>query len=130
MSKVHILRPDMPAPPKENILGVTKNKIRLNKMIAETLMDPEFYTKATQNGHSLTLAGIQDVPIEIVNVVKTELRDLASSHEEADPIIVQHAVRCCQNNDCVRVISDDADVTCLLFFCISMFQRDAQVLCT
>ena len=129
MSKVHILRPDMPALPKESILCVTKNKIQLNKMIAEALMNPEFYTKATQNEHSLTLAGIKDVPIEIVNGVKTELRDLTSSHEEADPIIVQHAIRCCQNNDCVKVISDDTDVfALLLYFYVS--ERDAQVLCT
>ena len=60
-----------------------KNKIQLNKMDAEALMDPEFYTKATQNGHSLTI-GVEDVQIEIMNGVKTECRYLTSCHEEAD----------------------------------------------
>lgn len=116
MSRVHVLRPDMPAPPKESILGVTKNKIQLNKMVAEALMDPEFYIKATENGHSLTIAGVEDVPIEIMNGVKTERRDLTSSHEEADSIIVQHAIAHCQSHECVRVISDDTDVFALLLY--------------
>ena len=94
MSSVQFLRPDMSAPPKETILGVTKKKIQLNKMDAEALMDPEFYTKATQNGHSLTI-GVENVPIEIMNGVKTERRYLTSCHEEADPIFAQHIIAYC-----------------------------------
>lgn len=113
-SRVHILKPDMPTPPKSAILGVSKNKMQLNKMIADALLDPDFYIPATQNGHSLTLAGVNDVPVEISMGERLERTDLSSRHEEADPIIVQHAISRCIQGEKVRVISADTDVFILL----------------
>lgn len=74
MSRVHVLRPDMPAPPKQTIIGVTRNK-----MVEEVLMDPEFHIPSVQNGHSLPTVGVNDVLIEIKNGVGTEREDLISS---------------------------------------------------
>ena len=65
MSRIHISKTDMPTPPRSAILGVCKNKMQLNRMIAEALEDPDFYIPATQNGNSLTIAGVDDVPVEI-----------------------------------------------------------------
>lgn len=113
-SRVHILKSDMPTPPRSALLGVWKNKIQLNRMIVEALLDPDFYISATQNGHSLTLAGVDDVPVEINMGVRLERTDLSSCHEEADPILVQHAISRCMQGEKVRVISDDTDVFLLL----------------
>ena len=57
----------MPLTSKTSILGVTKNKVQLNKMLAGSMMDPEFYRHATAGQmHSLSVAGTEDVPVEIV----------------------------------------------------------------
>ena len=88
--------------------------MQLNRMIAEALADPDFYIPATQNGNSLTIAGVDDVPVEITMGTCIERTDLTSSHEEADPIIVQHAISRCMQGENVRVISDDTDVFLLL----------------
>ena len=114
MSRIHILKTDVPTPPRRAILGVCKNKMQLNRMIAEALADPDFYIPATQNGNSLTIAGVDDVPVEITMGTCIERTDLTSSHEEADPIIVQHTISRCMQGENVRVISDDTDVFLLL----------------
>ena len=44
---VHILTAEVRLPPKTSILGVTKNKVQLNKMLAGAMMDPEFHRHAT-----------------------------------------------------------------------------------
>ncbi len=52
--------------------------------------------------------------------VRLERRDLSSSHEEADPILVQHAISRCMQGEKVRVVSDDTDVFLfLLHFYVS-----------
>ena len=114
MSRILILKTDMPTPPRSAILGVCKNKMQLNRMIAEALADPDFYIPATQNGNSLTIAGMDDVPVEITMGTSIERTGLTSSHEEADPISVQHAISRCMQGENVRVISDDTDVFLLL----------------
>ena len=55
-SRQHILKPDMLSLPRTCILGVTKNKEQLNKMLSDALLDPEFYTVATKQGNTLTIA--------------------------------------------------------------------------
>ena len=99
--------------PKKSILGVTKNKEQLNRMLADALLDPCFFGPATQKGHTLTLAGIDDAPIEITNGVKIIRHDISSSHEEAGLIIAQHAIIANINNQSVGVVSDDTDVLTL-----------------
>ena len=96
MSRIHILKTDMPTPHRSAILGVCKNKIQLNRFIAKALADPDFYIPATQNGNSLTNSGVDDVPVEITMGTCIERTDLTSSHEEADPIIIS---RCMQGEN-------------------------------
>ncbi len=50
-SRVHNLTPDMPTPSKQVIMSVTKNKVPLNTMLADSLLDPDFYKNATQHDH-------------------------------------------------------------------------------
>ena len=91
--RVHILTAEMPLPPRTSILGVIKNKVQLNKMLAGVMMNPEFYRHATAGQmHSLIVASTKDVPFEIVGATMIKRRDLSSSSEEADAIIVQHAM--------------------------------------
>ena len=52
----------MLAPAKQVVLTNTKNKVQLNAMLAEGLLDSDYYTNATPN-HTLTIAGISDVPV-------------------------------------------------------------------
>ena len=66
---------------------------------------PCIYTLATQNGHTLTIAGVENYPIEINKGVKIDRRDIPSEHEEADPIIAQRAILACiQGGSCVDSI--------------------------
>jgi hypothetical protein len=56
-SRVYNLTPKMQAPAKQVILSNTKNKIQLNAMLTEGLLDSDYYTNATQK-HTLTIAGV------------------------------------------------------------------------
>ena len=46
------------------ILTNTKNKIQLNAMLTESILDPGYFTESTQT-HTLTIVGVRDVPVEI-----------------------------------------------------------------
>ena len=77
-SRVHKLTPEMPARAKPVILTNTKNKMQLNTMLVEGLRNSDYYTNATQK-HTLTIAGVIDVPVEIVGGVRIDRHDLCSS---------------------------------------------------
>ena len=108
-TRIHKLTPEMLAPAKQVVLTDTKNKVQLNAMLAEGLLDSDYYTNATQN-HSLTIAGISDVPVEITSGLRIDRRDLCSTHEEADIVITQHAISLSLLGKSVRVVCDDTDV--------------------
>ena len=82
----------MPAPAKPVILTNTKNKIKVNAMLVEGLLNSDYYTNATQK-HTFTAAGVSDVAVEIVGDVRIDRHDLCSIHEEADIVIppINHA---------------------------------------
>ncbi|KAK2192636.1 hypothetical protein NP493_27g02034 [Ridgeia piscesae] len=92
----------MPAPAKAVILTNTKNKIQLNAMLVEGLLNSDYNTNATQNDHTLTTAGVSDVPVEIVDGVRIDQHDLCSTHEEADIITTQRAISGSLSSKCVR----------------------------
>ena len=73
-SHAHKLTPDMPAPAKQ-VNTNTKSKIQLNAMLAEGHLDLHFYNNATQK-HSLVIAGVGDVPVEIDCGVRIDRHDL------------------------------------------------------
>ena len=107
--RVHKLTPEMPAPAKPVILTNTKNKIQLNAMLIEGLLNSDYYMNATQK-HTFTTAGVSDVPVEIVSGVRIDQHDLCSIHEETDIVITQHAISCSLSGNCVRVVCDETDV--------------------
>ena len=114
----------MTLPPRTSILGVTKNKVQLNKMLAVAIMNPEFYRHATAGQmHSLTVA----VPVEIEVATVIENRDLSSNHEEADTIIVQHTMTRCMVGEVVSVICDATDVFALLLHFVAEMKPNGQL---
>ena len=73
-SRVYKLTPDMQAPAKQVVLTNTKNKIQLNAMLTEGNLDPGYFTKATQT-HTITIAGVHDVPVEITGGLRIDRHD-------------------------------------------------------
>ena len=112
-SRVHKLTLDMPTPAKQVILTNTKNKIQLNTILVDGLLNSDYYTNATQK-YTLMIAGVSDVPVEIVGGVRINRRDLCSAHEEADVMITQHAIMSSLSGKSVRVMCEDTDVFVLL----------------
>ena len=82
-------------------------------MLVERLLDSHFYNNATQK-HSLVIAGVDDVPVEIDRGVRIDQHDLCSSHEEADIHITQHAIALRLLGKSVNVVFDNKDVFVLL----------------
>ena len=86
-----ILTPDMQAPAKQVVLANTKNKLQLDAMLTESSLDPGYFTEAKQM-HTLTIAGVRDVSVEITGGRRIDRHDLRSTHEEADILIAQYAI--------------------------------------
>ena len=63
-SRVYKLTPAMQTPPKQVVLTNTKNKIHLNAMFTEGILNPGYFIEATQT-HTITIACPRDVPVEI-----------------------------------------------------------------
>ena len=82
-------------------------------MLAEGLLDSHFYNNATQK-HSMVIAGVGDVPVEIDRGVRIDQHDLCSSHEEADIHITQHAIDLGLLGKSGYVVFDNKDVYVLL----------------
>ena len=61
-------------------------------MLPDALLDHEFYTIATHQGNTMSLAGVEDYPIEITNGVRFDRKYIRAEHEEADLIIAQQAI--------------------------------------
>ena len=115
---MHKLTPEMTAPTKPAILTKTKNKIQLNAMLVEGLVSSDYYTNATQK-HTLTSAGVTDVPEEKIGGVRIDRHDLCSTHELADIIITQHAISCSLSGMCDRVVCNGPDL-CVCSLCTSI----------
>ena len=112
-SRFYKLTPDMQAPAKQVVLTNTKNKIQLNAMITDGILNPCYFTEATQT-HTLTIAGVCDVPVEITGGLRIDRHGLYSTHEEADILIAQHAISYLLYCKYVLVVCDDRDVFVLL----------------
>ena len=110
---MHKLTPEMPASAIPAILTNTKNKIQLYAMPEEGLLNPDNYTNATEK-NTLTIAGVSDVPMDIVGGVRIARHDLFSTHEETDIVITDHAISCSLSGKCVHVVCYGTDVLVLL----------------
>ena len=65
--------------------------------------------------HSLVVTGKDPTPVELQSGTKIERADLATTHEEADVIMVQQTVELAESGAaCITVVSDDTDVFILL----------------
>ena len=104
-SRVHNLLLDMPTPQEQVILSVTKNKVIINAMLAEALLDLGVYAQATSQNR-LIIVGVTDVPVQITHDLKIIRRDFSSSHEEAAVIIAQLAVAMSLEDKSVCVVCD------------------------
>ena len=80
-SRVHKLTPEMPAPAKPVIISNIKNTIQLNIILVKGPLNSNCYMNATQK-HTLTTAGVSDVPVEIVGGVRIDRHDLCSSQTQ------------------------------------------------
>lgn len=90
---MHLLSEDMLASSRQIVLGVTKNKIQLNKMLTDALTSLPFETTLH---HTLKRV------------------DLKSEQEEADGVVVQHAIMAALQGQNVRVVSEDTYVFMIL----------------
>ena len=98
----------MQAPAKQVVLANTKNKIQLNAMFTEGILDQCYFTEATQT-HTLTIAGVRDVPVDIAGGLMIDRYDLRSTHEEAI-LFAHHPISLSLLGKSVRVVCDDTDV--------------------
>ena len=112
-SLLYKLTPDMQAPAKQVVLNNTKNKIQLNAMLRDGILDSGYFAEATQT-HTLIIAGVRDVPVEITDGMMIDRNDVRSTHVEADILIAQHAISLSLLGKSVRVVCDDTDVFVLL----------------
>ncbi|KAJ8018705.1 hypothetical protein HOLleu_43161 [Holothuria leucospilota] len=111
-SRVFQLSPTSPLPSQKLALTVTQNKKQLIDMICKDLKnDTDFITK-----HKLVITGEDETPVEInPGGIVIQRRDMSTTHEEADNIIVQQAIKfAADEQKTVRVLADDTDVFILL----------------
>ena len=78
-SRVYKLTTDMLALANQVVLTITKNKIQLNAMLTESILDPGYFTESTQT-HTLTIAGVRDVPVEITGGLCIDRRTWSQLH--------------------------------------------------
>ena len=108
------LTPSTPIPNQKAVLTVTSNKKQLIKLICEDLQSDKNFIKSHTQRHTLLITG-QEETIEINKGIAIERRDLYTSHEEADNIIVQQAFMAASKGASgVAVVADDTDVFALL----------------
>ena len=111
------LRLSAPILKREHVLKCTHNKIQLNKLIVQSIMEDTEYLKECTQTHKLVISHEDRVPTEIFKGRKRPLMHLASSHEEADMRIAKHAIHCGRDPEAkVCSIVDDVDVFALQCF--------------
>ena len=88
--KVFQLCPTAPLPSQKVTLTITQNKKQLIDIICKDLhSDTDFHGRNTGK-HKLVITGQEETPVEIsCGGVVIQRRDIATTHEEADNIIVR-----------------------------------------
>ena len=95
------------------MLTVTVNNRQLIDMICAALV--RLGLSGYRILHSLVVTGKDPTPVELQSGTKIERADLATTHEEADVIMVQQTVELAESGAaCITVVSDDTDVFILL----------------
>lgn len=114
-SRVYQLSENTPLPSQKVVLTVSENKKQLMAIICQSIIsDLPFHAYTATN--KLVITG-DDVPTEIHRGVVISRHDIATSHEEADNIIAQQAIRCAKEHPgTTMVVADDTDVFALLLY--------------
>ena len=119
VSRIHHLQVNSKLPVQRILLTSSKNKKQLMQLIADDLVqDKKFHEDNTQH-HKLVVTGADPVPIEISEGgVVISWADLATSHKEADNVIVQQVLSCATENaeSKITVIANDTAVFILLLY--------------
>ena len=121
VSRVYKLSPTTPLPPQKCTLNVTENKKQLINIIVEKLQSDQVFISRYITDHKLVITGQSGMPIEISHGgVTIQRHDIATTHEEADNIIVQQVMMLAENDKPITVVADDTDVYAqLLSFCLA-----------
>ena len=111
------LTENTPLPSQKAVLTVCPNKKQLMSVICNNLINDEAFHIQHTMGNKLVITGSDDVPTEIHKGLVIARRDIATSHEKADNIIVQQAIMCAKEQSGARVVvADDTDVFILLLY--------------
>ncbi len=116
--KVFQLSLTAPLPSQKVALTITQNKKQLIDIICKDLeSDTDFHRKNTEK-HKLVITGQENTPVEIsCGGVVIQRQDIATTHEEADNIIVQQAIQVAVDEQKhVTILADDTDVYALLLY--------------
>ena len=126
-ARTHKLTPVTPLPKQSVVLTNTDNKVQLIDILCEDLQRRAISHPELK--HKLIITGSSNIPIEI-NASQHVLRyDIQTSHEEADVIIAQQAIRAAADSTkTVKVICDDTDVFVLLLHFYSHLKLSAKVI--
>ena len=112
-SRQHRLTPSTPLP-AQSVVTVTENKQQVIDTVCEQLREKGKTHEASMK-HSLLVTGPASIPVEIFKGVAIVRRDLETTHEEADVIILRQVVDAAtQDSTSIKVIRDDTDVFILL----------------
>ena len=112
-SRCHQLSQHTPLPPQKVVLTVTKNKLQLIEIICE---------------HNLVITGQSEVPVEVHKGIVINRRDLKTSQEEADVIIIHQMCELAATARCITVVCDDTDVLILLVHHYAVHQMTSTVI--
>ena len=114
--RVYKLSTNAPLPPQKQVLTVSETKKQLINIIVEKLASDSVVPGGYES--KLVIKGQDCTPIEISPggvVIRRE--DLKTSHEEADTILVAHAIYAAkEEGKNVVVVADDTDVYILLLY--------------
>ena len=114
--KVFHLSSTCPLPPQKQVLGVSENKQQLIKIIVEMLVTSIKFPDGCSN--KLIVTGQDSTPTEISpGGIVIQRRDLMTTHEEGDAIVVQQAIYAASvENKIVQVCADDTDIYVILLY--------------
>ena len=88
VSRIHQLTGLSPLPPKTVVLSNNHSKLHLIDLICNQLL---LISSSRKSQFSLALTGSADTPMEVNDGLIIERKDLTTTHEEADMIMVQQA---------------------------------------
>ena len=116
-SRVHKLSAKTPLPTRDAVLKCVANKVQLNRLILELIMNHQEFLDNVTSDYRLFMTGVEPVPTVVHRGRKRAELQLYSTHEEADIRLVMHALWSYEREEArVCVISDDTDVFALLCY--------------